>query len=52
MKRQFKDIFPKKHSIIGMVHLQALPGTPASQFNIEEIIKMALTDAAIYHLAE
>lgn len=51
MKRQFKDIFPKKHSIIGMIHLQALPGTPANQFEMGKIIEMALTDAAVYHLA-
>jgi len=51
MKRQFKDIFPKKHSIIGMIHLQALPGTPANQFDMDKIIEMALTDAAVYQLA-
>ena len=51
MKRQFKDIFPKMHSIIGMIHLQALPGTPASKFEIDQIINMALTDAAVYQLA-
>lgn len=51
MKRQFKKIFPKKHSIIGMVHLQALPGTPANKFEMDQIIEMALMDAAIYHLA-
>lgn len=51
MKRQFKDIFPKKHSIIGMIHLQALPGTPASKFEMDQIIDMALTDAAVYQLA-
>ena len=51
MKRQFKDIFPKKHSIIGMIHLQALPGTPGSQFEMEEIIEMALTDAAVSRIA-
>ena len=51
MKRQFKDFFPKKNSIIGMIHLQALPGTPACEYEIDEIIEMALTDAAIYDLA-
>jgi len=51
MKKQFKDIFPKKHSIIGMIHLQALPGTPASQYSMDQIIEKSLTDAAIYHMA-
>jgi len=31
--------------------LQALPGTPASKFEIDQIINMALTDAAVYQLA-
>ena len=51
MKKEFKDIFPKKHSIIGMIHLQALPGTPVSEYSMSQIIEMALTDAAIYDLA-
>ena len=51
MKKEFVDIFPKKHSIIGMIHLQALPGTPVSRYGMNQIIEMALTDAAIYHMA-
>ena len=50
MNENFKNIFPKEHSIIGMIHLQALPGTPACKYNVEEIIKIALTDAAVLHL--
>lgn len=51
MKKQFKDIFPKKHSVIGMIHLQALPGTPASYLGVNQLIDQALTDAAVLHLA-
>lgn len=51
MNNQFKNIFPKKHSIIGMIHLQALLGTPANHYEMDEIIEKALTDAAVYHLA-
>ena len=32
-------------SLIGMVHLQALPGTPNSKLSIQEIITHALTEA-------
>ena len=34
-------------SVIGMVHVQALPGTPKNKFNIREIIGKAVSDASI-----
>ena len=51
MNRDFKNIFPKKHSIIGMIHLQALPGTPMNQYAVEKILELALIDAAALQLA-
>ena len=39
-------------SIIGMVHVQALPGTPNSQYSIEEICEIAVKEAKIYADAE
>ena len=35
----------KKKSLIGMVHVPALPGTPAHHFSISEIIDLSLKDA-------
>ncbi|PKQ62440.1 hypothetical protein BZG02_11965 [Labilibaculum filiforme] len=38
-------------SIIGMVHVQALPGTPNSKFSIEEICEIAVKEARQYEVA-
>lgn len=46
--RKFKDIFGEKSPIIGMIHVQALPGTPAHRFSVKEIINQALKEAQIY----
>jgi membrane complex biogenesis BtpA family protein len=35
-------------SIIGMVHVQALPGTPNNQYSVEEICQIAVREAKIY----
>ena len=37
--------FFKRKSLIGMVHVQALPGTPANKYSIQEIIKIAVQEA-------
>lgn len=47
MKR-FKKLFPAAVPVIGMIHLGALPGTPASAQTIRQIEKQALSEAAIY----
>ncbi len=38
-------------SIIGMVHVQALPGTPNCNYSIEEICEIAVREARQYELA-
>jgi membrane complex biogenesis BtpA family protein len=43
MKR-FEDLFPQK-PIIGMVHLRAMPGSPAYQGGMQGVIDWALRDA-------
>lgn len=43
--------FNSPNALIGMVHLQALPGTPRSTHSITEIIDQALNDAHIYATA-
>jgi len=44
----WKNIFPKPKPLIGMIHVQALPGTPNSSFQIQKIIELAVRDALIY----
>lgn len=45
----FKEVFHGRKPIIGMVHLKALPGSPAYRGNWKEILEAALKDAeALY----
>lgn len=45
----FRGLFGDKKPVIGMVHLKALPGSPAYQESWKEILDMALNDArALY----
>ena len=39
--------FFTKKSLIGMVHVQALPGTPANRYSLKEIIEIAVREAQI-----
>ncbi len=48
---QFKNIFPVKHPIIGMIHIQALPGTPNYNGDISAILDKALQEARVYKQA-
>jgi membrane complex biogenesis BtpA family protein len=47
MKNKFQNIFSKK-SVIGMIHVQALPGTPNHILSPEKIIEKAVMEAEIY----
>ncbi len=49
--QKFKSIFKVEKPIIGMVHIQALPGTPKHQFSTQEIIDKAVEEALIYKKA-
>jgi uncharacterized protein len=44
----FQKIFNSEKPIIGMVHLQALPGTPMNKLKPGKIIELALQEAQIY----
>ncbi len=46
--KKFKKIFKSKKPIIGMIHIDALPGTPKSKNNMKEIITKARKEAEIY----
>lgn len=49
--QKFKSIFKVVKPIIGMVHVQALPGTPKHQFSAQEIVDKALEEAMTYKKA-
>jgi membrane complex biogenesis BtpA family protein len=49
--QKFQKIFQVAHPIIGMIHVQALPGTPNYQGNIDFILEEALKEAIIYKKA-
>lgn len=43
----FSNIFPKTKSLIGMIHVQALPGTPQNHLSVFEIAAQAVKEAKI-----
>jgi len=49
--RKFDQIFRKKHPIIGMIHVLALPGTPLYKGSVQQIIDVATEEALIYKKA-
>ena len=51
MTNKFQKIFGQDKAVIGMIHLQALPGTPKFAGNISQIIQKALDEARIYQQA-
>lgn len=44
----WNTIFPNLKPVIGMVHVQALPGTPKCNMNISEIISLAVSEAKAF----
>lgn len=44
----FRERFGTPRALIGMLHVGALPGTPAACHSIETLIQQALADARIY----
>jgi membrane complex biogenesis BtpA family protein len=49
--QKIKSIFKKDNPIIGMVHVQALPGTPKNKLDIPKIIDKAIEEARIFQKA-
>ncbi len=49
--KSFLNLFDVAKPIIGMVHLQALPGTPASRLSVESIVNLAVEEALAYQKA-
>ncbi len=52
MPRSFSEIFPKEFSVIGMIHLLAMPGTPLYRGSVQEILDKAMQEASIYVKAD
>src|SRR5437016_13974620 len=50
-RRIIESLFGVKRALIGVVHLQALPGTPANKLDVTTIKSIAVDEAAIYHEA-
>ncbi len=50
-KNKFNRIFDVDKAIVGMIHVQALPGTPNNTYEPEQIVEMALQEAYIYKAA-
>ncbi len=44
---KFKNLFPEPKSLIGMIHVQALPGTPNNHFTVKEIARQAVQEAEV-----
>jgi membrane complex biogenesis BtpA family protein len=43
-----ESVFGVPRALIGVVHVDALPGTPHSRFAVDEIARRAVTDAQVY----
>ncbi|HEX8922704.1 MAG TPA: BtpA/SgcQ family protein [Pyrinomonadaceae bacterium] len=43
-----ESLFPGQKPVIGMIHLDALPGTPVSKLTVGELTELALGEARIY----
>lgn len=45
---KFSEYLKKNKTVIGMIHVRALPGTPNNQLTIDEIVKEAVDEAKLY----
>ena len=48
VRRVTRTLFDSPHSLIGAVHVAALPGTPHASLEVARIVEMAVTDARAY----
>ncbi len=49
--QKIKSVFKTMHPIIGVIHVQALPGTPKNSLTPAQILEAALQEARIYKKA-
>jgi len=50
-KQTTQSLFDAPRALVGVVHVQALPGTPAGRLDIGEIVAAAVSDARKYEAA-
>ena len=43
-----ETLFSNRKPVVGVIHVGALPGTPASQFSVDELTELAAREAARY----
>lgn len=43
-----EDLFNNSKPVIGVIHVGALPGTPASQLSMSELVALAVREASVY----
>ena len=43
-----EELFPAPKPVVGVIHVGALPGTPASRLGVEELAREAAREAALY----
>src|SRR5215813_4472409 len=48
--KMLNKLFTHPKPVIGMIHVGALPGTPANTQTMAEIVAQAVYEAAIYHV--
>jgi hypothetical protein len=44
----FEDLFRNPKPVVGVIHVGALPGTPASALGVEALTELAVREAALY----
>jgi uncharacterized protein len=43
-----ESLFANRKPVVGVIHVGALPGTPASKSSVEELTELAVREAAVY----
>jgi membrane complex biogenesis BtpA family protein len=49
-RRVLKSLFPNSKPVIGMIHVGALPGAPASELPVSELMEQAVREAELYRM--
>jgi membrane complex biogenesis BtpA family protein len=43
-----EELFTNRKSVVGVIHVGALPGAPASEMGVDELTELAVREAAVY----
>lgn len=44
----FEDLFKTRKPVVAVIHVGALPGTPASALDVDELVELAVREAVLY----